>query len=118
MTQIEQLLAKAISTDSEEEAIACLRMARKQGKSFTAASSYKGKTAEQWYESFTTLSAAYIRKKISFSALAAARTEQDVQINSLKSKITMLYIIIPIIATVVATITYLLVPKIMSCWLF
>ena len=117
-TSANQLIAKALSTASEEEAIACLRMARKQGMSFTGSSTYKNKTAEQWYESFTALSAAYLRKSTNFSYLAAARTEQDVQINNLKAKLTMLYILIPVIAAAVATVTYLLVPKIMSCWLF
>ncbi len=31
MSKVNQLLAKAMSTSSEDEAIACLRMARKQG---------------------------------------------------------------------------------------
>ena len=46
-----QLLAKALSTASEEEAIACLRMARKRGETVAAvgASTYRGQTAEYWY---------------------------------------------------------------------
>ncbi len=37
MSKVQQLIAKALSTNSEEEAIACLRIARKQSdKTFTA----------------------------------------------------------------------------------
>lgn len=38
MTKTEELLAKALSTSSEEEAIACLRMARKRGGTIDAQS--------------------------------------------------------------------------------
>ena len=56
MTQIDQLLAKALSTTSEEEAIACLRMARKKGSTYTTSkhkptytiSTYGGYTAKEW----------------------------------------------------------------------
>ena len=50
---VKQLLAKAMSTSSEDEAIACLRMARKKGNSLDLGSGsveYKGKTAEYWYD--------------------------------------------------------------------
>lgn len=55
MSAINQLLAKAMSTTSEEEAMSCLRMARKKGKSFDTAQSssaamYKGQNAEYWYD--------------------------------------------------------------------
>lgn len=48
---INQLLAKAMSTTSEEEAMNCLRMARKRGSSFEQGSSsnYKGQDARYWY---------------------------------------------------------------------
>lgn len=36
MSNVDQLLAKAMSTASEEEAIACLRMARKRGSTVSA----------------------------------------------------------------------------------
>lgn len=42
MSKIDQLLAKAMSTSSEDEAISCLRMARKQGSS----TSYKSNIEE------------------------------------------------------------------------
>jgi hypothetical protein len=49
---VNQLLAKAMSTSSEEEALACLRMARKKGKTFEAVGSgdYNGHDAKYWYE--------------------------------------------------------------------
>lgn len=40
------LIAKALSTDSEDEAIACLKMARKQGSSLTT--TVPSKSAEEW----------------------------------------------------------------------
>jgi hypothetical protein len=43
-----------MSTTSEEEAMSCLRMARKKGKSFDAPESntatYNGQTAKYWYD--------------------------------------------------------------------
>ena len=53
MSNINQLLAKAMSTTSEEEAMSCLRMARKKGKSFEAggvSNDYNGHDARYWYE--------------------------------------------------------------------
>ena len=54
---INQLLAKAMSTTSEEEAMSCLRMARKKGKTFDMGSSsnsstaeYKGQGPKYWYD--------------------------------------------------------------------
>lgn len=49
---INQLLAKALSTTSEDEAVACLRMARKKGKTLdsTVSSDYNGHDAKYWYE--------------------------------------------------------------------
>lgn len=50
---VNQLLAKAMSTSSEEEAMSCLRMARKRGTVFeqasTSSSDYKGHDARYWY---------------------------------------------------------------------
>lgn len=52
MSQINQLLSKALSTQSEEEAIACLKMARKKngGETFNVGGEAKsGKyTLEEW----------------------------------------------------------------------
>lgn len=57
MSTADQLIAKAMSTTSEDEAIACLRMARKKGGYVTKNSSqqvgevtYNGHTAKYWYE--------------------------------------------------------------------
>jgi hypothetical protein len=53
MSAVNQLLAKAMSTSSEDEAIACLRMARKKGNTLdlsVKAAEYNGHTAEYWYE--------------------------------------------------------------------
>lgn len=52
MSNVKQLLAKALSTTSEEEAMACLRMARKKGgrlEDSSASSEYNGHGAEYWY---------------------------------------------------------------------
>lgn len=60
MSKIQQLLAKAMSTASEDEAVACLRMARKHGGKASdvppmddpkpSGSLYNGQTAKQWYD--------------------------------------------------------------------
>ncbi len=56
MSNVNQLLAKAMSTTSEEEAMSCLRMARKKGKTFdtgestTSGDKYKGEGAKYWYD--------------------------------------------------------------------
>ena len=50
---VEQLIAKALSTTSEDEAIACLRMARKRGgklESATQKDLVDGKNAEYWHK--------------------------------------------------------------------
>lgn len=50
---INQLLAKALSTTSEDEAMACLRMARKRGGKLEDSSApveYNGHDAKYWYD--------------------------------------------------------------------
>lgn len=49
---INQLLAKALSTTSEEEAMSCLRMARKKGKTLdnAVANEYNGHGPKYWYD--------------------------------------------------------------------
>lgn len=50
---INQLLSKALSTTSEEEAMACLRMARKKGGRLddsSGSSEYNGHDAKYWYD--------------------------------------------------------------------
>jgi hypothetical protein len=53
MSTVNQLLAKAMSTSSDDEAIACLKMARKKGTSLELESGsveYKGQNAKYWYD--------------------------------------------------------------------
>lgn len=53
MSNVNQLLAKALSTTSEDEAMACLRMARKKGgrlEDSESSSEYNGHGAKYWYE--------------------------------------------------------------------
>lgn len=55
MSNNDALIAKALSTSSEDEAIACLRMARKKGVKLNASeekssSDYNGHNAKYWYE--------------------------------------------------------------------
>lgn len=47
-SKTDMLIAKALSTDSEDEAIACLKMARKQGSSLTTTATASSKNAEEW----------------------------------------------------------------------
>lgn len=47
---VNQILAKAMSTSSEEEAIACLRMARKRGGQIAQADTHNQHGAKHWYE--------------------------------------------------------------------
>lgn len=78
MTQIDQLLAKALSTTSEEEAIACLRMARKKGSTYTTTSksktapntsSYGGYSAKEWRDAAAQLRQEYDRVVTSYIKL-------------------------------------------------
>lgn len=53
MSNINQLLAKALSTTSEDEAMACLRMARKKGgrlENSSVPADHHGHDAKYWYE--------------------------------------------------------------------
>lgn len=51
VNKFNQLIAKAISTTSDDEALACLRMAKKIGGEVQASiGEYNGKTAEYWYD--------------------------------------------------------------------
>lgn len=47
MSKYEQLIAKAMSTESSSEAYACLQMAKKH-KPSVASAKYEGHTAEEW----------------------------------------------------------------------
>lgn len=63
MSQVNQLLAKAMSTVSEDEAIACLRMARKKGNTVeqldTKDSVYWKDKAKEYYNSAVSLQRMY-----------------------------------------------------------
>lgn len=53
MSKVNQLLAKAMSTTSEDEAVACLRMPRKIGGEVShkpEETGYKGHNAEYWHK--------------------------------------------------------------------
>lgn len=51
MDKYNQLIAKAISTTSDDEALSCLRMAKKIGGTINISNGeYNGKTAEYWYD--------------------------------------------------------------------
>ena len=51
VNKFNQLIAKAISTTSDDEALACLRMAKKIGGEIqSSVGEYNGKTAEYWYD--------------------------------------------------------------------
>jgi hypothetical protein len=53
MSNVNQLLSKALSTTSEDEAMACLRMARKKGgriEESTSSGDYNGHDAKYWYD--------------------------------------------------------------------
>lgn len=122
MSQVDKLLAKALSTDSEDEAIACLRMARKQGKPSNQESSddsttYAGKSAKHWYDSAVFLGKEYKNLKLKCKRIIEVQ-EQRVQF--LEEKIVRLYAAIPLSIAITAVITYLLLPKtiVASCWLF
>ncbi len=76
MSNINQLLAKAMSTTSEEEAMSCLRMARKKGKTFDSditSSDYNGHGAKYWYEKAALY---YNKAKEKNDGLTAAQQKQ------------------------------------------
>jgi hypothetical protein len=76
MSNINQLLAKAMSTTSEEEAMSCLRMARKKGKTLDGditSSDYNGHGAKYWYEKAALY---YNKAKEKNDGLTAAQQKQ------------------------------------------
>lgn len=78
MSVINQLLSKAMSTSSDEEAIACLKMARKKGNVFDVGgtSTYNGHTAEYWYEKAATYYNVAKKKQEPQVGLSAAQQQQ------------------------------------------
>jgi hypothetical protein len=77
MSNVNQLLMKAMSTTSEEEAMSCLRMARKKGNSFdsvtSTSSEYNGHGAKYWYDKAVLY---YNRTKEDSNRLTAAQERQ------------------------------------------
>lgn len=76
-----QLLAKALSTSSEEEAIACLRMACKRNEKIEGSALYRGNSAEYW---FNKAYAQYISAKTSYSKIERLCTEYSVKNSNLQ----------------------------------
>lgn len=77
MSIINQLLSKAMSTTSDDEAIACLKMARKKGNVLDVgvASTHNGHTAEYWYQKAATYYEA-AKSKQEYVGLSAAQQKQ------------------------------------------
>lgn len=67
MSTVNQLLAKAMSTSSDDEALACLKMARKKGNSLELVSTeYNGQSAKYWYD-----------KAVSYYNVAKKKQDQE-----------------------------------------
>lgn len=118
MAHIEQLIAKALSTSSEEEAISCLRMARKQGNSTTTeVNTYNGKTARYWYDSTVAISKEYATIRENYRKLVNSKEKRA---KELEDTVVKLYVAMPVIVGITGTISYMLFHKtiIASCWFF
>ena len=124
MTQIDQLLAKALSTTSEDEAIACLRMARKKGGTYATTSkpktapntsstnTYEGYTAKEWCDAavrirqkYDNIEMYYTKLRYSYSELL---TEKITAVRELEAqkKTTSKVIVVSVVAF--ATLGFLL----------
>jgi hypothetical protein len=105
MSNINQLIDKALSTSSEDEAIACLRMARKKGGRLEDSSvsyEYNGHSAKYWYDKAAMyyskakekldqqqqLWNMYKNKSESVLRLRSEKQQLEREINQLKSKPT------------------------------
>lgn len=61
MSKVNQIIMKAFSSDSEDEAVSCFLMARKQFKkestdvNIEASQKFNGKTAREWYDIATVI---------------------------------------------------------------
>ena len=118
MAHIEQLLAKAMSTSSEEEAISCLKMARKHGNSVVVASNtYNGKTAQYWHDSIVALSKEYSIIRDNYRKLNNVKEKRT---KELEDTIVRLYVAIPAVIGITGIISYMLFHKTItaSCWFF
>lgn len=98
MNKIDQLLAKAMSTQSEEEALACLKMARKHGNTYTGnlgensnvkqepkkdnstSHLHKGHSASYWFDR------AEYYYKTWHNSLAMSKTQNDDYLKVLKER--------------------------------
>lgn len=103
MSNINQLLAKALSTTSEDEAMACLLMARKKGgrlENSSVPAEHNGHDAKYWYEKAAVyytkakekseaqqqLWNMYKNKSESVLRLRSEKQQLEREINQLKSK--------------------------------
>jgi hypothetical protein len=74
----DQILSKALSTDSEDEAIACLKMARKKGLKLDSSSESNGKhTVESRTNQLQNLLDMYNKLRREYSALANKFNEHE-----------------------------------------
>jgi len=96
---INQLINKALSTASEEEAMSCLRMARKRGvmlDSSDTISAYKGYSAKHWHDLALNYSKAYNTLKqdtpspVELNELIQAYYAKDDEARALKAKVAQL----------------------------
>lgn len=119
MSQIDQLIAKALSTDSEDEAIACLRMARRQGKSTTKKDQgiYAGQSAKYWYERVASLAKDNYRTRSAYNQALEDKKQLKESAKLLRRQIVGLIIAVPMVAMFVGVIVTMLIPE-TSCWLF
>jgi len=124
MTQIDQLLAKALSTTSEEEAIACLRMARKKGGTYAPTSkpkpiytinTYGGHTAKEWRDAAMQLRQAseklvtsYIKLKETHNTVVTEKTKAERALEDQKRVTKVIIVIYSICLLSVVTAGYLL----------
>lgn len=124
MSQIDQLLAKALSTTSEEEAIACLRMARKKGgkyaptskpKPIYTISTYGGHTAKEWRDAAMQLRqeseklvTSYIKLKETHNTVVTEKTKAERALEDQKRVTKVIIVIYSICLLSVVTAGYLL----------
>lgn len=85
----EQLIAKALSTDSEDEAIACLRMARKKGLNSSSPSTSKGRhTVESRTNQLQDLLDTYNRLRSDHYYLKKRLRDRDEETSALKKQVS------------------------------
>lgn len=105
----DQLLAKALSTDSEDEAIACLKMARKKGLKIST--SKDGHTVESRTNQLQNLLDMYNKLRREYSALANKFNEHEhenvMHVSELKMQIKWAYktAVISVMLSVMITAT-------------